>query len=90
MKLMFIIVMLAAVIPLFSQEENQKIMDLADSTLLKTNGTIITLIDNNDFCVFTDYDVFLESLRIHTNSPAAKKIYDVFMNYKGTREHYCR
>lgn len=84
MKIVFFIIYVSSAMPLFSQQENQKVKDLADSTLLKAEGRIITLIDNNDLCVFTDYEVFLETVRSHTNSPAAKKIYDVFFNYKGT------
>lgn len=84
MKIIFIIALLSVVASGFSQNENQKEITLADSTLLKTGGRIVTLIDNNDFSVFTDYDVFLEKVRSHSNSPAAKKIYDVFMNYNGT------
>ena len=84
MKIIFIIALLSVVASGFSQNENQKEITLADSTLLKTEGRTIILIDNSDFFVFTDYDVFLEKVRSHSNSPAAKKIYDVFMNYKGT------
>ncbi len=74
--------MLSAVIPLFSQNENPNEITLADSTLLKTGGRIIILIDNDHFSVFTDYDVFLKKVRCHSNSPAAKKIYEVFINNK--------
>ena len=69
---------------LFSQEVSQKDVMLPDSTMLKTDGRVITLIENNDFCVFTDYDLFLETVRSHSYSQAAKKIYDVFVNYAGS------
>ncbi len=84
MKFMFFIIMLSAVIPLFSQNENLKEITLADSTLLKDSSRIITLIDNNDHCVFTDYDIFLEIVKSYANSPAAKKIYDEFINNNKT------
>lgn len=77
-------VLLTTAYSVFSQQLQQKEVILGDSTILKTEGRIITLIDNNDFCVFTDYEIFLETVRSYSNSPAAKKIYDVFMNYKGT------
>lgn len=84
MKFIFIIALFSVVKSGFSQNEHKKDITLADSTLLKTGGRIVTLIDNNDFRVFTDYNVFLEKVKSHTNSPAAKKIYDVFINYNGT------
>lgn len=84
MKLITFIILITTALSVISQTVNQKMTELADSTLLKPEGRIITLINNKDFCVFTDYDLFLETVISHSNSPAAKKIYDVFMNYAGT------
>lgn len=84
MQKIIALVLLTTAYAVFSQQLQQKEVILADSTLLKTGGRIIILTDNSDFCVFTDYDVFLEAVKSYSSSPAAKKIYDVFMNYKDT------
>lgn len=84
MRTVFIIVLFSVINSAFSQNDDNKFTEPGDSTLLKDGGRIITLIDNNDFCVFTEYDIFLETVKSYLNSPAAKKIYEVFINYKGT------
>lgn len=78
------ITVLMSINSVFIQQLNGQVIQLPDSSGIKTDGRVITLIDNNDLCVFTDFDIFLETVRNHSYSPAAKKIYDVFVNYAGS------
>lgn len=78
MKILLFAASLLTLYTVFCQQEiTTKEVHLADSTLL-AGGRVITLIDDDDFTIFTDYEKFLNELGKHKNSPAAVRILEAF------------